>query len=211
MPAMSSLVRHCNSTRTPKSDSRIRFESHVKQSTLCPLLWRSESTPQSGRRARRCNVISAAADYVPSPLDPSVAASQISVIVFIATALPAAWWLIVVPTSRKKLAKDKRKGPLREFLEKVDVEGDGFSRWFFAKWLTQMPGRDKARRRNLEAMGYDADQIELQETGTGQSSSPTSSKSTSSVENFLSGDNPIIVVMGVLGIFVAVQIALHPR
>lgn len=100
---------------------------------------------------------------------------------------------------------------MREFLEKVDVEGDGFSRWFFAKWLRQMPGREKARQRNLEAMGYDIDKDGLQDTSSDQAPSPSSSKLTSSAEKFMSGDNPIVVVMGVLGVFVAIQIALHPR
>lgn len=56
------------------------------------------------------NVASAASEYVPSPLDPSVVAAQVAVILFIAAALPTAWWLVVVPTSRKKLATDKRRG-----------------------------------------------------------------------------------------------------
>jgi hypothetical protein len=48
--------------------------------------------------------------YVPSPVDPSTQAAQALVVVFAFIALPAAWWLVVVPTSRKKLATDKRKG-----------------------------------------------------------------------------------------------------
>lgn len=97
-------------------------------------------------------------------------------------------------------------GPLREFLEKVDVEGNGPTKWFFSKWLTQMPGREKARRRNLEAMGRDVS--ELEDMPIYEASAP---QAKSSAEKFLSGDNPIIVVMGVLGVFVAIQIALHPR
>lgn len=99
-------------------------------------------------------------------------------------------------------------GPLREFLEAVDVEGNGLMRWFFAKWLKQMPARDKARRRNLEAMGKDVGDDPATDMPSYEGSTP---QSKSPVENFISGDNPIIVVMGVLGVFVAIQIALHPR
>ena len=48
--------------------------------------------------------------YVPSPLDPTVQAAQAAVALFALVALPTIWWTIVVPTSRKKLATDKRKG-----------------------------------------------------------------------------------------------------
>lgn len=99
-------------------------------------------------------------------------------------------------------------GPLREFLEAVDVEGNGLTKWFFAKWLKQMPAREKARRRNLEAMGKDVGDDAATDLPSYEGSTP---QSKSAVENFISGDNPIIVVMGVLGVFVAIQIALHPR
>lgn len=66
------------------------------------------------------NVASAASEYVPSPLDPSVVAAQVAVILFIAAALPTAWWLIVVPTSRKKLATDKRRGAKQPSADVLD-------------------------------------------------------------------------------------------
>lgn len=102
-------------------------------------------------------------------------------------------------------------GPLREFLEKVDLEGNVWSRWFFTKWLNQMPAREKALQRNLSTKVADSD-VEGKELADQSTVAERSTKKrTSSVENFISGDNPIIVVMSILGIFVAVQVALHPR
>lgn len=92
------------------------------QPSMDPFQRRSRGVHKSGRQMctllTLCHIagvgwhplVPSAAEYVPSPLDPSVAAAQVAVILFIATALPAAWWLIVVPTSRGKLAKDKRRG-----------------------------------------------------------------------------------------------------
>lgn len=105
-------------------------------------------------------------------------------------------------------------GPLRQFLERVDLEGNGVSRWFFSKWLKQMPGREKALQRNLAASSGDhasGDQAETPEISVMGEEKKNQGRQSSSVEKFLSGDNPIVVVMSILGIFVAVQIALHPR
>lgn len=104
-------------------------------------------------------------------------------------------------------------GPLRQFLERVDLEGNGVSRWFFSKWLKQMPGREKALRRNLAASDADPDQTESSEVSSGSDAGEKRGreKQASGLEQFISGDNPVIVVMSILGIFVAVQIALHPR
>jgi hypothetical protein len=75
-----------------------------------PIVDRLHVTQQSlaGECARK--FVQCHATYVPSPLDPALQASQTAVAVFIVSCLPAAWWLIVVPSSRKKLARDKRRG-----------------------------------------------------------------------------------------------------
>lgn len=76
-----------------------------------------------------------------------------------------------------------------------------------------MPGREKALRRNLAASGGDRDQADSPEVSSGSDVGEKKGreKQVSSLENFISGDNPVIVVMSILGIFVAVQVALHPR
>lgn len=222
----------------------------------------------AGAHPRRSCVCARA--YTPSPLDPSMQAAQTAVVLFALVALPATWWLIVVPTSRKKLATDKRKGahllrmlfvtcgvraaalmlshapisvfttncprrvggaqlqappwkfagPLRKYLESVDAGDNQVTKWFFAKWLRQMPGRDKARARRAVADAHgdaaavqsqaseqhDADTISQRASGPAQGSA-----SKPGSEKFFSGDNPLVVVAWVLGIFVAVQVALHPR
>lgn len=107
-------------------------------------------------------------------------------------------------------------GPLRQFLERVDLEGNGVSRWFFSKWLTQMPGREKALRRNMAASSSAAERAgntagKLEQVVVDSDKMPLDKRSRSSVEQFVSGDNPIIVVISILGLFVAVQVASHPR
>ena len=100
-------------------------------------------------------------------------------------------------------------GPLREYLESVDAGDNAFTQWFFQKWLRQMPGRAKARERLLRAQGVEPTAERLQVT---QDADPeVQMRGKSAGEKFLSGDNPIVVVMSILGIFVAVQVALHPR
>lgn len=49
------------------------------------------------------------ARYVPSPLDPTIQAAQLGSAVA-AFSLLFVWWYVVVPSARKKLSKDKRKG-----------------------------------------------------------------------------------------------------
>ena len=199
--------------------------------------------------------------YTPSPMDPSMQAAQTAVVAFALFALPVTWWLIVVPTSRKKLATDKRKGaclqcrlymqlrchssaqrrarvllrlmhigiasqlhciawtglrgsgPLREYLESVDAGDNSATQWFFAKWLRQMPGRAKARARRGKAAGDAAELTGLASDATQEADGAAagSGGAKTSAENFFSGDNPLVVVAWILGVFVAVQVALHPR
>lgn len=88
------------------------------------------------------------------------------------------------------------------------------TQWFFQKWLTQMPGRVKARERALRAQGIEptAEQLQAwQIENEAALQQKTAGEGKSGGEKFLSGDNPIVVVMSILGIFVAVQVALHPR
>ena len=83
-----------------------------------------------------------------------------------------------------------------------------FTKWFFAKWLRNMPGREKARQRYTEGTGdADSTQHTAQEANVNQARSATKQSS----EGFFSGDNPIVVVMSILGIFVGLQVLLHPR
>lgn len=112
-------------------------------------------------------------------------------------------------------------GPLRKFLEQVDAGENKWAKWFFAKWLQQMPAREKARSRNAAASSaadtapvhraehstVQAESMEKGGTGDTQAQTPAPVP----VGEFLSGDNPIVVVMGVLGILVALQVAFNPR
>jgi hypothetical protein len=104
-------------------------------------------------------------------------------------------------------------GPLREFLERVDLEGNWVYRWFFSKWLKQMPGREKALRRNEAASSGEAagDATDTRTIGVEGTETIKKGAQASGFEKFFSGDNPIVVVMSILSIFVAAQVALHPR
>ena len=101
---------------------------------------------------------------------------------------------------------------MREYLESVDAGSNPLTQWFFSKWLTQMPARDKARRRALEAQGLDEAAVEAEIAKLKQAPDPDAElEGKNAAEKFLSGDNPIVVVMSILGVFIAVQVALHPR
>ena len=121
---------------------------------------------------------------------------------------------------RAASSKSLVAGPLRQFLERVDTEDNQVAKWFFAKWLKQMPGREKARVRNAAARAtadttsdthadgrHSQEQVQADKGDMGQQTKAPLVP----LGEFLSGDNPIVVVMSVLGIFVATQVALHPR
>lgn len=72
-----------------------------------------------------------------------------------------------------------------------------------------MPGREKARQRNLAAQGLP--ESVQSEADPAAEEARSQKPAPSVVEKFLSADNPIIVVVGILGVFVAIQVALHDR
>jgi len=54
----------------------------------------------------------------------------------------------VVPSARRTLAKEKRSGPLREYLETIQAEdGRGAERWFYTDWLKKLERQQGMARR----------------------------------------------------------------
>jgi hypothetical protein len=80
-----------------------------------------------------------------------------------------------------------------------------------------MPGRQKALQRNAakevehaEHDQYNSSIAKTIDTQVATDSEPPTADQ-GGTGRFFSGDNPIVVVMGALGIFIALQIATHPR
>lgn len=69
-------------------------------------------------------------------------------VVLSATAATAAyWWLSVVPSARRTLAKEKRAGPLNSYLTDLQSNPERrVERWFYTDWLQQL-----SRRQQLSA------------------------------------------------------------
>jgi cobalamin biosynthesis Mg chelatase CobN len=70
---------------------------------------------------------------------------------------PGRWWS-VVPSARRTLAREKRAGPLRKYLEDIQSdEGRAAERWFYTDWLRklerqqEMAARGAARRASAAA------------------------------------------------------------
>ena len=56
----------------------------------------------------------------------------------VTAALGWVWWFQVVPQQRVELSKSKRKGPIKEYLDDLDISDSserGVERWFFTDWL----------------------------------------------------------------------------
>ena len=116
------------------------------------------------------------------------------------------WWYVTVPDARLGLAKDKRKGGMRAYIDnlRADSAPRGPERWFFQKYLRQLP--EKALE--LPRTGDDSQPVPNAE-GAGEASERQPSPSLEELlrpasltgnptPRFWSGDNPIVVTMGAL-------------
>ena len=120
------------------------------------------------------------------------------------------WWYITVPEARINLAKDKRLdgGGTKAFLDELAASDEArpVERWFFAKWLTQRkPARAKPPAASAEAsVEPEAAPAPVPPTSPQQMPltelfRPASLKN-NATPNFWSGDNPIVVTMGLLAL-----------
>lgn len=125
-------------------------------------------------------------------VDPSTVLSE-TVVLLSTIGLAGYWWLVIVPSERRSLSKNKRKGPLSQYL--ADLRGDDsrrLERWFYTDWLTRLPGSSRGERQ----AGPSAS-----EPGEAEPASPPLSDKEPS---FWSLDNPIVFVGALLVLLVGV-------
>lgn len=54
------------------------------------------------------------------------------------------WWYSVVPSARRTLAKEKRSGPLSEYLQDLQQNPNKpLEQWFYTDWLRQLERRQQ--------------------------------------------------------------------
>jgi cytoskeletal protein RodZ len=76
-------------------------------------------------------------------VDSTVLGGQLLVLA-ITIGAAAYWWWSVVPSARRTLAKEKRAGPLNEYLVELQQNPDkGVERWFYTDWLQQLQRRQQ--------------------------------------------------------------------
>jgi hypothetical protein len=81
-------------------------------------------------------------DFSPH-VDSTVLGGQLLVLA-ITIGAAAYWWWSVVPSARRTLAKEKRAGPLNEYLVELQQNPDkGVERWFYTDWLQQLQRRQQ--------------------------------------------------------------------
>lgn len=78
--------------------------------------------------------------------DPTVMYSMVGVtgVLGVTTAV---WWNQVIPQKRLEVAKSKRKGEIKDYLDDLreagEVDEKSFERWLMTDWLEKVPGSDK--------------------------------------------------------------------
>ena len=125
------------------------------------------------------------------------------------------WWYVTVPDARLDLAKDKRKGGLRAYIDdlRADAAPRGAERWFFRKYLRQLPEKalevpPAANDSMPAAVDVDAYSEESQRSPSLEELLRPASLKGNPTPRFWSGDNPIVVTMGAL-LFMGVAAAAY--
>lgn len=107
---------------------------------------RSGALCQTHRNAARCRSASHAARRLRAippvvAFEPSVSsAALLPQLVVLATTFGLAgyWWLIFVPSERASLARSKRGGELKEYLQALESDRSrSLERWFYTDWLNK--------------------------------------------------------------------------
>mmetsp|Transcript_38687 Transcript_38687/g.90443 ORF Transcript_38687/g.90443 Transcript_38687/m.90443 type:complete len:165 (-) Transcript_38687:44-538(-) len=121
---------------------------------LRPPLVYARACPTRVTCARLVSLETAAADVIVPELaqaaaqsfEPTFNPEQLGVVFFVIAVPFGYWWLITVPEARLALAKNKRKGEVRDYIAALKEEESGrpLQRWFFQKWLRQAKPPRKA-------------------------------------------------------------------
>jgi len=160
------------------------------QSTKSRGSFRAHQTRRSGMLELKAYVPGQFEAQAP-PLGPTLA-------LFLSTVGPAAyWWLVLVPSERRDLAKNKNKGGLNEYLDELYFSDDGerkLEKWFYTEWLER-----RARVRKLTKKAKTDGELSSVATLTKEEEEEAEKAIEREIENaaptpnFLSPDNPIIV------------------
>jgi len=118
-----------------------------------------------------------------------------AVVVILACAVPfAVWFYVIVPSRRTDLAKSKKRGEMKEYLEELAAapeEDRKSEKWFYDKYLREAKlvsgPREPGVREAVEEFEGD---LQKKLPGGG----------------FLSFDNPVFVYLSFLTVFLAIQI-----
>ena len=123
-----------------------------------------------------------AAAYVPTPIDPALLRDELVVLGAIG-AMTAYWWLVLVPSARVRLAKNKKSGELRAYLDDLArSDGKGLEKWFYAQWLTKIdPETRYLLRDDAPAAARRGETLE------------DVARAARRAPKFWSGDNPVLV------------------
>jgi len=126
-------------------------------------------------------VDSIAASYVPTPIDPAVLRDELVVLGAIGT-MTAYWWFVLVPSARVKLAKNKKSGELRAYLDELARSDRKAEKWFYSQWLAKIDPETRYLLRD-DAPASTRRRESLEDVVRAARRAP----------KFWSGDNPVLV------------------
>ena len=115
--------------------------------------------------------------------------------------LAAYWWGVLVPSERRSLSLEKRKGGLNAYLAELEAaEGRGAEKWFYTDYLQQRQAR-RAKRAALQARraGEAEAEAEVEVEESLAALDREEARMAAADPAFLSGDNPLVQVFLVLG------------
>ena len=118
------------SSKYTKTSSAACFRPHLPR--------RSVTGPRAANADDALMYGTAITDYVPSPMDTAALQSQGLVLLTVGV-MTAYWWYVLVPGARVNLAVNKRTGKLKEYLvELKGDDGRKLERFFYQKWLAKV-------------------------------------------------------------------------
>jgi len=137
------------------------------------------------------------------------------VVLSMTAATAAFWWFSVVPSARRTLAKEKRQGPLNEYLLELQSNPNKqLERWFYTDWLQQLQRKQDmaaaARaKRAAAASTTEVQQQALEEQRFQQNQEEQQHAETDQQPSFWSLDNPILATAAALAGVGVVSSLLH--
>jgi glucose/arabinose dehydrogenase len=145
-------------------------------------------------------------------VDPTALAAQL-VVLGVTAGAASYWWLAVVPAARRSLAKEKRAGPTKAYLEELQAAPDRpAERWVYGKWLVQLQRRQAmaqaaaAKRAAAAAAGQPDGSIDQpQQQQPLYYASSSGEEDGDAMPSFWSLDNPILATAALLAAAAAVS------